>query len=121
MINSVIEKQSCTSAMLISLLSLSEKESLTPSAISGDVRDQHGPVAGATVRLKGEPSGVLTDRTGRFRLPRGFMSLRTAQPADLVTQYPAQPRTELFRLAQSAELAPSVNERLLRQFQKNVQ
>ena len=51
----------------------------------------------------------------RFRLPHGFLAIGATQSADLVTQNPAQPRTKFFRFTQSAELAPSVHERVLRQ------
>ena len=38
--------------------------------IIGEVRDTDGPVAGASVRVKGTPLSVRTDRQGRFVLPR---------------------------------------------------
>lgn len=40
------------------------------SAVVGEVHDEHGPVAGASVRFKGSPEAVWTDAEGRFRLPR---------------------------------------------------
>lgn len=38
--------------------------------LSGEVRDENGPVAGATVRIKGTSIATITDERGRFRLPR---------------------------------------------------
>ncbi|HLJ95019.1 MAG TPA: multiheme c-type cytochrome [Gemmataceae bacterium] len=43
---------------------------LAEGTIAGEVRDAHGPVAGATVRFKGQPQVVWTDVGGHFRLPR---------------------------------------------------
>ena len=41
-----------------------------PGAISGQVVDPAGPVAGAVVRFKGDALAVVTDEAGRFVLPR---------------------------------------------------
>jgi len=42
-----------------------------PGLVRGQVCGRHRPLAGATVRLKGRLDATLTDRAGRFRLPRG--------------------------------------------------
>jgi hypothetical protein len=38
--------------------------------LAGEVRDDRGPVAGASVRIKGTNTVATTDEHGRFRLPR---------------------------------------------------
>src|SRR5437016_4627768 len=58
-------------ALLVSLVSISRRDSPPAPSITGEVHDQNGPVPGATVRFKGESAGVATDRAGRFRLTRG--------------------------------------------------
>ena len=37
--------------------------------LTGEVRDENGPVAGAVVRIKGKSNSVESDRHGRFHLP----------------------------------------------------
>lgn len=37
--------------------------------VTGEVRDDQGPIAGAVVRFKGSPVAVTTDDHGRFHLP----------------------------------------------------
>src|SRR5262245_48240933 len=39
--------------------------------LSGQVRDDHGPVSGAVVRFKGTSASVTSDALGGFRLPLG--------------------------------------------------
>jgi hypothetical protein len=46
----------------------SESPHAEAESIAGEVRDDSGPVAGATVRIKGRPESVLTDEQGRFQL-----------------------------------------------------
>ncbi len=48
------------------------------NAITGCVRDRHGPVAGARVRRKGSAGAGLTDSEGRFRLPAAAAGRVTA-------------------------------------------
>jgi hypothetical protein len=43
---------------------------LQPSCVSGEVRDEAGPVAGARVRFQGTARSVNTNRAGGFALPR---------------------------------------------------
>jgi hypothetical protein len=46
-----------------------------PSAVVGEVRDAHGPVAAARVRWQGECTAFPSDRSGRFRLsPTGGLT-----------------------------------------------
>jgi hypothetical protein len=64
-----------------------------PDAVSGRVKDDHGPAAGARVRFQGKCPAATTDREGHFRLPAAAHAGRrvtawkqgyaiTASPAD---------------------------------------
>jgi hypothetical protein len=55
-------------ALLVAFLSWSVVSHRTVSVIQGQVFDGADPVAGASVRLKGQPSSVLTDASGRFQI-----------------------------------------------------
>ena len=41
-----------------------------PAEITGEVRDEHGPVSNAVVQIKGTTIATTTDEHGRFRLPQ---------------------------------------------------
>ncbi len=45
-----------------------ETPAASGDAISGQVLDEHGPVAGANVRIQGDKKTVLTDKSGNFLL-----------------------------------------------------
>jgi hypothetical protein len=55
--------------LLVGVLLLIAGPAASTAFIRGEVRDAHGPVAGAQVRFKGQQTGVLTDQHGRFFLP----------------------------------------------------
>lgn len=48
----------------------------------GEVRDELGPVVGATVRIKGTAAATTTDELGRFRLPRSAEVTRITATKD---------------------------------------
>jgi hypothetical protein len=43
---------------------------LPPTAVTGEVRDEHGPLSRARVRFRTSPTATLTDSQGRFSLTR---------------------------------------------------
>jgi hypothetical protein len=56
--------------LLAGLASLfGDAQSLSSGPVSGVVRDEHEPLAGARVRFQGEAFSTLSDEGGRFRLP----------------------------------------------------
>jgi hypothetical protein len=54
--------------------------------ITGEVRDDDGPIPGATVRVKGRPESIVTDAEGRFRLtvPRGARRVTASKDGYLI-------------------------------------
>ena len=61
-------------------------EQLRPNDVTGDligeVRDEHGPVAGAVVRIKGTSIATISDENGRFQLPRPDSASRITASKD---------------------------------------
>jgi hypothetical protein len=55
--------------ILVGLLLVIAGPAAPTAIIRGDVRDVHGPVAGAQVRFKGQQTSAVTDELGRFFLP----------------------------------------------------
>jgi nitrate/TMAO reductase-like tetraheme cytochrome c subunit len=68
--------------------------------VTGLVRDEQGPVAGARVRFQGEGSAALTDRAGRFSLPAGKARRLTAwKEGYVIAAVPADRRPLCLTLA----------------------
>jgi hypothetical protein len=61
--------------------------------VTGEVRDDKGPVSGARVRFQGESPAVVTDKAGRFTLPAGKARRITAWKAGhVIAAVPADRR-----------------------------
>ncbi len=70
--------------------------------IAGEVRDDHGPIAGAVVRFKGSPVAVTSDKHGRFRLAtlsaRDSQRITASKDGYLIAGAPASARPFMLQL-----------------------
>ncbi len=67
-----------------------QQQPAADTAVRGTVRSASGPVAGASVSVKGNPQGTITDRSGNFTLPgvgRGD-TLRISSPGYSTVEIP---------------------------------